>query len=69
MFGAGFGWPELLIVAVIILLLFGASKLTDIGSSLGKGIREFRKVVHEEEDPKPEAAASQNDPNAKKPFE
>lgn len=65
MFGAGFGWPELLIVAVIILLLFGASKLTDIGSSLGKGIREFRKAVHEEEEPKAEPSANQNDQNAK----
>ena len=50
MFGAGFGWPELLIVAVIILLLFGASKLTDIGSSLGKGIREFRKAARDVRD-------------------
>ncbi|MEI2691167.1 MAG: twin-arginine translocase TatA/TatE family subunit [Anaerolineae bacterium] len=67
MFGAGFGWPELLIVAVIILLLFGASKLTDIGSSLGKGIREFRKAVHEDDDAKAEPAASENDTNAKTP--
>ncbi len=59
MFGPGFGWPELLIVAVIILLLFGAGRLTDVGSSLGKGIREFRKAIREEEEPKSEPAEGQ----------
>ncbi len=49
MFGPGLGAPELLLVLVIILLIFGAGKLTDIGSSLGKGIREFRKAVREED--------------------
>ena len=38
------GLPELLIVLVIILVLFGAGKLADIGGALGKGIREFRKA-------------------------
>lgn len=52
MFGPGFGLPELLIVLVIILLVFGAGKLTDIGSSLGKGVREFRKGLREDEEPK-----------------
>ncbi len=59
MFGPGFGVPELLIILVIILLIFGASRLTDVGSSLGKGIREFRKAVREDDDPKPEATVSQ----------
>lgn len=55
MFGpAGIGLPELVIVLVIILLIFGASRLTDVGSSLGKGIREFRKAVREDEEPKTE---------------
>ncbi len=57
MFGAGIGVPELLIVLVIVLLIFGASRLTEVGSSLGKGIREFRKAVREDEDPEPETAA------------
>ena len=34
----GLGAPELLIILVIVLLIFGASRLTDIGGSLGKGI-------------------------------
>lgn len=56
MFGpAGIGLPELVIVLVIVLLIFGASRLTDVGSSLGKGIREFRKAVREDEEPKAES--------------
>lgn len=44
------GPPELIIILVIVLLLFGASRLADIGGSLGKGIREFRRSVKEPED-------------------
>jgi len=40
MFGLGF--PELLVILVIILLIFGANRLGDIGSGLGKAIRGFR---------------------------
>lgn len=47
---AGLGPTELLLILVIVLVIFGASKLTDIGSSLGKGIREFRKAVREEDE-------------------
>ena len=38
----GLGLPELLIIMVIILLIFGASRLGDIGSGLGKAIRGFK---------------------------
>jgi len=37
------GVPELLIVLVIVLVIFGASRLTDIMGALGKGVAEFRK--------------------------
>ncbi len=49
----GIGVPELLIVLVIVLVIFGAGRLTDIMSALGKGIHEFRKASTEDE-PKPE---------------
>jgi sec-independent protein translocase protein TatA len=65
MFGPGFGVPELLIILAILLLIFGAGKLTDVGSSLGKGIREFRKAVREDEEPKPDATVSQSDQSTK----
>jgi sec-independent protein translocase protein TatA len=38
----GLGLPELVIVLVIIILIFGASRLGDIGSGLGKAIRGFK---------------------------
>ncbi len=44
------GAPELIIIAVIILLLFGPGKAADLGSSLGKSIREFRKSVKEDDE-------------------
>ncbi len=43
----GLGVWELIIVLVIILIIFGAGKLPEIGSSLGKGIKSFRKAIKE----------------------
>ena len=41
--------PELLIILVIVIVIFGASRFADLGSSLGKGIREFRRGVRDED--------------------
>lgn len=41
----GLGMPELLVVLVIALVVFGATKLPQIGSSLGTAIREFKKSI------------------------
>ena len=46
----GLGMPELLVVLVIALLVFGASKLPEIGSSLGKAIRGFKGAVENKEE-------------------
>lgn len=43
----GIGMPELIIVLVIILIIFGAGKLPEIGAGLGKGIRSFKKATSE----------------------
>ncbi len=43
----GIGMPELIIVLVIILIIFGAGKLPEIGSGIGKGIKNFRKASKE----------------------
>lgn len=50
----GIGVPELLIVLVIVLVIFGASRLTDIMGALGKGVAEFRKGTSALEEPKVE---------------
>jgi len=44
MFG-GIGMPELLVILVIVLIIFGANKLPQIGEGLGKGIRNFKKGI------------------------
>jgi len=43
----GIGMPELIIILVIALLIFGASRLPEIGSGVGKAIRNFKKGVKE----------------------
>lgn len=50
----GIGVPELLIVLVIVLVIFGASRLTDIMGALGKGVAEFRKGTAAADEPKQE---------------
>ncbi|MGA8752289.1 twin-arginine translocase TatA/TatE family subunit [Candidatus Deferrimicrobium sp.] len=45
----GLGLPELLIILVIVVLLFGAGRLPQIGSGIGEGIRNFRKSMKEKD--------------------
>jgi sec-independent protein translocase protein TatA len=49
MFG-NLGLPEILLILVIMLLVFGARRLPEIGSSFGKGIREFKRSLSEASD-------------------
>ncbi len=46
----GIGMPELIIILVIILIIFGAGKLPEIGEGLGKGIKNFRKSNNTEDE-------------------
>ncbi|RFF27180.1 MULTISPECIES: twin-arginine translocase TatA/TatE family subunit [unclassified Wenzhouxiangella] len=43
-------WPQILVILVIVLLIFGTKRIRNIGSDLGGAIREFRKGVGENED-------------------
>jgi sec-independent protein translocase protein TatA len=45
----GIGMPELIIILVIILIIFGAGKLPDIGSGIGKAIKNFKGATTEDE--------------------
>ena len=50
------GPMEIGLVLVIILIVFGVGKLPQVGSAIGKGMHEFRKAAHDEEEIKSEKA-------------
>ena len=51
------GPAELLIVLAIVVLVFGGTRLAEVGGSLGKGIKEFRKAMTDDDAVSPETAA------------
>jgi sec-independent protein translocase protein TatA len=53
----GLGWQHILIFGVIVLLLFGRGKISELMGDVAKGIKAFKKGMTEEE-PKPETEAS-----------
>lgn len=54
------GLPELIVILVIILVIFGAGKLPQIGEALGKSIKNFKKAASSEDDEKKEENKPQN---------
>jgi sec-independent protein translocase protein TatA len=58
MFGS-IGMPELIVIFVIALIVFGPSKLPDLGRSIGEAIRGFKKAMDEPEKLPPEEPESQ----------
>ena len=62
----GLGVPELIWIFLIIVLLFGAKKLPELASGLGKGIREFKKAANDVENAaKIDEPAEKNDADKK----
>ncbi|MBX3069773.1 MAG: twin-arginine translocase TatA/TatE family subunit [Thermomicrobiales bacterium] len=51
MFGPGLGWQELVLILLIVAMIFGTSKLSGIGSDLGKSIKEFKKEAGAVDEP------------------
>jgi len=45
----GLGMPELLVILVIIILIFGTSRLSSLGKGLGEGIRNFKKGIRDDD--------------------
>jgi sec-independent protein translocase protein TatA len=54
-----FAPSHLLILLVIILVIFGPSKLGDVGGALGKAIRDFKRAMNDPETPKPVQQSSE----------
>jgi len=49
MFGH-FGWQEILLILLIIIILFGASRIPNIMKAMGKGVKEFKKGINSEDE-------------------
>ena len=59
---AAIGWPEIVGIIVVVLVIFGAGRLAGVGKALGTGVREFRQEARkpgEQEDEDEEAAVQQ----------
>lgn len=41
------GWPEIVMILVVVLILFGAKKLPELAKGLGSGIKEFKKATRD----------------------
>ena len=59
------GWQELMIVLVIVVIIFGAGKLPEIGGAMGKSIKEFKKASEEETGALPNDSTTRRDEGVK----
>ena len=57
-----FGLPELLIILVVLLIIFGARRLPEVGSSLGRALRMFKTSVTGEEEAEEKSASDEQKP-------
>jgi len=69
MFGRPPGWPEIVLILVVVMIVFGVGKLPQVGGAIGKSLRAFRKgqkgeIIEEEEEeeeeekPKPKSKST-----------
>jgi len=54
------GWPQVIIIAVVVLLLFGGRKIPELMKGLGRGMKEFKDATKEDSDGKPADNKSDN---------
>jgi sec-independent protein translocase protein TatA len=57
----GFGMPEMIIILIIVLVVFGAGKLPEIAGAMGKSIRNFKKAADGKEDIEIKAVSENDD--------
>jgi len=61
----GIGMQELVIILVIVLIIFGPGKLPDLGNSIGKAIKDFKKSMAEPEEKSGELSEAKKNENKK----
>ncbi len=61
--------PELLIVLAIVVLLFGAKKIPDLAKGMGKGIKDFKKAIKDDDEEDTKEIASKEEPKVEAPTE
>ena len=66
MFGNAFGWPHLLLILAVVLLLFGATKLPALAKSVGQSMKVFRKEMKSDDEPGETSTDSTADKTADK---
>ena len=55
------GMPEMLIILAIVVLLFGAKKIPDLAKGMGRGIKDFKKAIKDDEEEPKEIAKKETD--------
>ncbi|HBC89335.1 MAG TPA: twin-arginine translocase TatA/TatE family subunit [Lentisphaeria bacterium] len=65
----GIGYPELLVILFIILLIYGGAKLPELAKGMGKAVNEFKKAKDGVEDSIKKELSSTEKPNQNKPEE
>jgi sec-independent protein translocase protein TatA len=55
----GLGWPEILGILAIVIVIFGVGKVADVGPALGKAIRGFKDAVRDDDDGAKETIAEE----------
>ncbi len=55
------GMPEMLIILAIVVLLFGAKKIPDLAKGMGRGIKDFKKAIKDDEEDIKEVASKTTD--------
>ncbi len=58
----GLGMPELLVILVIVLIIFGGNRLPQIGGAIGKSISNFKKGIRSDDDENDKSDAKKLDP-------
>ena len=60
-----FGWPEILIILLIVIILFGARRIPDVAKGLGEGIRSFKAGMRGDERPQIDDRKYHDDPQTR----